>query len=98
MLDYAKREQMPSGYLISDLEACYNKKLPKIGGLVEETMGANRKMMIILSKVFPKCYNCMGTAHRIGERYYGGVKNFLGATGQGIFFWKCMQRHIMLNF
>ena len=55
--------------MVSDLELCYDRKLSKIGRLVEESVGVNRSMMLMLSKVLPKCNYYIGTSHRISSGF-----------------------------
>ena len=54
LFDYAKRREESNIYLTSDLEACCDRQLPNIGGIVAESVGVNRNMMNILSKMLPK--------------------------------------------
>ena len=72
LFDYAKRREESNVYLMSDLEACYDRQLPNIRGIVAESVGVNRNMMNILSKVLPKCDHYVGAAHGISTLCYGG--------------------------
>ena len=40
--DTSKYNNEPTIHLISDLEACYDRQIPSIGGIVEEALGVNR--------------------------------------------------------
>ena len=83
MFDYAKRTEQETGHMVSDLVSCYDRQLPNTWGIVEESIGVNRNMMLLLGKVLPKCNHCIGTAHGISSNYHGGVTEDLGGTGQG---------------
>ena len=37
-------------HLFSDLEAYYNKQIPEIGGIAEESIGINRKVIQLITK------------------------------------------------
>ena len=51
IFDLAKRTEEVFSCTISDLEAFYNKQLPKIGGVVEELVLVNREKLNWLWKV-----------------------------------------------
>ena len=48
---------------MSNLEACYDRKLPNIEGIVEEYSGENRKDIKLMTKVSPLCKDFIRTAH-----------------------------------
>ena len=71
---------------MSDLEACCNMKVPNIGGIVEESIGVNIKVIKLITKVLPWCENFIGTTHGVNKESYGGENELLGGIGKGIFF------------
>ena len=72
---------------MSDLEACYDRQTPELCGLVEGSIGANRKAVKLLTKVFPKLDHHVGAVNRVSKEKYGGSKGLLGGTGQGSICW-----------
>ena len=41
--------------MTSDLEACHDRKLPNIGGIVEKSIGANIEEIKLVNKVLLRC-------------------------------------------
>ena len=68
---------------MSDLEACYNRQLPNIGGSAEEHIGANRESIKHVTKVLPQCEIFLWTAYGVSKYCYRGINELLGGTGQG---------------
>ena len=54
IVDHAKKSGQEHAHAASDLEACYDRQLPELCGLVEESLGANRKMFTLVAKVLPR--------------------------------------------
>ena len=61
-------------YFASDLEACYDRQLPELCGLVEESLGANRKVCKLVSKILPRLEHCIGTINGVSKNKHGGEK------------------------
>ena len=83
IFDLEKKTEEPFAHTMSDLEACYDTKLPNIGGIVEEWVGANREAMKLIMKALPKCKHCVGTTQRISKDSHRGMNSLFGGTGQG---------------
>ena len=78
ILDLAKNPEEPFACTMSDLE--------DIGGIVEESIGANREEMKLITKVLPRCKTYVRTTHGISKESYGGMNTLLGGAVQGNFF------------
>ena len=68
---------------VSDLESCYDRQLPELFGLVEESLGANRKVVKLVAKVLPSFEHHVGTVNSVSKDIHGGQKDMLGGIGQG---------------
>ena len=66
-----------------DLEAYYDWLLPNIGSIVQESIGAERNIMQLLTKVILQFEHHIYTSYRISTAYYGGLVELLASTGQG---------------
>ena len=66
-----------------DLEACCGRQLPNIGGMVEESIGANREAIKLITKEFPRWKHFVGTTHDMSKESHGGMNALVGRTGQG---------------
>ena len=94
--DLAKKTEEPSACTMSDLEACYDRQLLNIGGVVEESVGANREAIKLITKVLPRCNYFIGTTYGVSKDSYGGMNASLGGTGQGnVCFRQYLQRRFM---
>ena len=65
---------------MSGLEACYDRQLPNIGGIVEESVGVNKEAIKLMTKVLPLCKHFFRTVHEVSEESYGGMNELLGGT------------------
>ena len=54
-LDLAKRTEDKVSHVISDLEKFYDRQLPNIEGIVEESIGVNKEAIKLVTKVLPRC-------------------------------------------
>ena len=81
--DTSKYYDEPRKHLISDLEACYDRQIPAIGGIVEEALGAHRKVMQLKTKTVStfKLFVCAGFS--ISGESHGGKYEQLVGTRQG---------------
>ena len=52
MYDLAIRDRNKMMHNISDLEACYDRQLPNIGCLVEESVGVEREPSMLFAKIY----------------------------------------------
>lgn len=68
---------------LTDLQSCYDRQLANIGGIVEESVGRDRKAIKLITKVIPNWEHCLSTAFGVSEKHYGGENNALVGTGQG---------------
>ena len=83
IFDLAKKTEDSCAHVTSDLEACYDRQLPNIGGIVEESIGVNREAIKLITKVLPRCKHFIGTTYGVGKESYGEMNELLGGTGQG---------------
>jgi len=83
MYDVAVRSGEPMMHNISDLKACYDRQLPNIGCLVEESVGVDRNAAKMFAKVLPIMQHHVCTDFGISENAYGSRIESLGGTGQG---------------
>ena len=83
MMGHAKKSGEENMHDVSDLEACYDKKLPELCGLVEESLATNRKVVQLVSKVLPRLEHHVGTVNGVSKDKHGGKKDTSCGTGQG---------------
>ena len=83
MYDIAIRDGKPMLHNISDLKACYDRQLPNLGCLVQESVGVERKAAKIFAKVLPIMKHHVCTDFGISKDTYGSQTERLGGTGQG---------------
>ena len=83
MYDFAIRDSKPMLYNISDLKACYDRQLPNLGYLVQESVGADREASKVFAKVLPIMNHYMCTDFGIIKLPYGSIREKLGGTEQG---------------
>ena len=69
-------------HALTDLQSCYDRQLPNIGSIVEESAGRNRREMQLCAKIMLYFQNHVSTGCGVSEKYYGG-ENKLAGTGQG---------------
>ena len=67
--------------MVSDLEACCDRQLPNIGGIVEESISANREVIKLITKVLPRYNHFIGTKHGVSKDSYSRMNEYLGGTG-----------------
>ena len=51
IFDLARKIEDSFAYTMSDLEACFNRQLPNIVGIVEELIGVIREAIMLINKV-----------------------------------------------
>ena len=79
---------------MSELEACYDRKLPNIGGIVEESIGVNREAIKLITKVLPRWKNFIASTHGVSKESYDGGNESLGGTKKGNVFSGSVYRDI----
>ena len=67
---------------ILDLETCCDRQISELCGLVEESIGANRKVIKLLTMVLPRCEHLVGTANSASTDKCRGFF-LLGRIGKG---------------
>jgi len=70
-------------HTISDLKACYDRQLPNIGCMVQESVGVKRNFAKLMQTVLPIIKHYMSTDFGISSNSYGDKLNPLGGMGQG---------------
>jgi len=83
MYDSSIRNGKPTIHTISDLKACYDRQLPNIGCMVQESVGVRRDFAVLIQKVLPVMKHYVATDFGISSISYGDKLNTLGGTGQG---------------
>ena len=68
--------------------------MPKIGGVVEESVGVNREAIKLVTKGLHRSKHCIGTSHGISEHSYGGEDVVLGGPGKGNMLSGCLCRDV----
>ena len=68
---------------LTDLQSCYNRKPPSIGGIIEESAERDRNAMKLITKVMPNLRHYLCTGFGISSEYCGRECNQLAGTGQG---------------
>ena len=85
-IDHWEKSEAANFHAASDLEACYDRQFPELCGLVEESLGANRKVVKLVAKVLPRFEHHVGSVNGVRKDKHGGEKGMLGGTGQGKMF------------
>jgi len=83
MYDSSIRNGERTIHTISDLKACYDRQLPNIGSMVQESVGVRRDFAVLLQKVLPIMKHYVATDFGISPISYGNKLDPLGGTGQG---------------
>ena len=68
-------------YHLTDLQSCYDRQLANIGGILEESVGRDRRAMKLITKVIPNQQHYLSTVFGISESYYRGEQDKLAGTG-----------------
>ena len=83
MYDLAVRDGKPMMHTVSDLKACYDRQLPNLGCMVQESVGIEREPAKLFAKLLPVMQHHICTSFGISKQYYGSESYKLGGTGQG---------------
>ena len=70
-------------YNITDLEAYFNRQLPNVGSIMQESIGIERDIIKLIYKILLIFKRYIYTSYSISEQYYGRVINLEGSTWQG---------------
>ena len=81
--DTSKYTSEPTIYLLSDLEACYDRQIPSLGGIVEEALGVNRNAIKVICNTVSQFKHFICTGFGISKESYGGPEEQLTGTRQG---------------
>ena len=68
---------------ITDLQSSYDRQLPDIGGILEESVGHDRNGIKLITKVMANWEHYIITGHGISEKHYGREQMKLAVTGEG---------------
>ena len=63
-------------HLFSDLEACYDRQIPEIDRIIEESTGVDRKAIQLIIKTVETFAHFVRTGFRISKRSYGEKMRF----------------------
>ena len=83
MYDLALRDGSEMMHNISDLEACYDRQLPNIGCLIEESVGVEREPALLFAKILPVMEHHICTSFGISKEFYGSKEFKLGGQAKG---------------
>ena len=53
VFDSSMLSNKPTIYHLTDLQSCYNRQSANIGGILEESIGRDRKAMKLITKIIP---------------------------------------------
>ena len=81
LFDHAKKTEELNVCTASDLKACYDRKISESCTLAEESIGANLKVINLLTKVLPRFEHHAGTSNGVINDNYGGKNDLLGGKG-----------------
>ena len=80
MCDLSIRDGKEMMHNVSDLEACYDRQLPNIGCMVEESVGVEREPAKLFAKLLPVMNHHTCTSYGISEESCGSESYELGRT------------------
>jgi len=60
---------------MTDLKAYYDRQLPKIGSIVKELIGIERKLIQLIAKVLPIIEHHICTSFGASSEFYRGINN-----------------------
>ena len=83
MYDTSRYSGEPTVHLFSDLDSCYDRQIPMLAGIVEESLGVNRSAIKVICDTVSKFKHFTCTGYGISNEYYGGDLESLTGTGQG---------------
>jgi len=75
MCDIAVFNQTPIMHAVTDLKACYNRQLPNLCGLIEESVRIDRNVIKLIMKIIPIMEHHVCTRHGMSKEKYGGVED-----------------------
>ena len=81
-----KKTEEVFSYAISDLESCYDRQLPKIGGVVEKSVGVNREAINWSQKACIEVNITYEQAMESGSKVIQVVIHFEEGQGKGTCF------------
>ena len=83
MYDLAARDGKEIMHTISDLKVCYDRQLPNIRYLIEESVGVEREPAKLFVRLLPIMNHFICTSFGISSDYYRSDTFKLGGTEQG---------------
>ena len=79
---FSKKTEDSFACATSDLEACCDIKLPNIGVIVIKSIGLNREVIKLITKILPRCDHFIGTTFGASKNIYDVWNESLGGTWQ----------------
>ena len=76
-------QNVPCIHFVDDRRACYDRQLPAIGLLAEQSFGMDKREANLLCHVLQNFEHHLSTAFGVSSQSYGGKSDILGGTGQG---------------
>ena len=61
-------------YNLTNLKSCYDRQLANVGSIVEESIGRNRKAIMLFTKIMPIFNHYICTGFGISKESYGGIE------------------------
>ena len=68
---------------MTELEACYDRQLPNIGSVTQESTEVERKIMQLLIKVIPCFEHYICTSYDTSKVFCSRLAELLAGTSQG---------------
>ena len=68
---------------MTNLKAYYNRQLPELGVIVEESIGIKRKQIQLIAKVLPIIEHHIYMSFRAISEFYRGINERQAGMGQG---------------
>ena len=70
-------------YSMTDLQACYDRQLSKIGAIGQESVGLETKPIKLMTKILPIMEYYVRTSFGVSTEFYRGSRLTLARTGHG---------------
>ena len=69
IMDNSLISMKPTIYTLTDLKLCYDRQLPNISSIVEESVRRNRNKMILYTKIMPKFEHYVSTGYGVSQNF-----------------------------
>ena len=83
LYDISKQNGKHTIHNMTDLQACYDRQLPQVCSIVQESTGMDRHAVKLVTKTITSFKHHLCTNFGICPQTYGGINDLLAGTGQG---------------